>query len=141
MSIMEDILKGALSKAIGGGDSAPAATDSGIKGDLVKALIPIVIGLLADGGLSKILSNMQANGFTAEADSWISDAPNKPITADQARAVVGDSEISRIAAAVGLDEGQTAALVAEALPDLVDKASPAGDEPPAVEVAEILKGL
>jgi uncharacterized protein YidB (DUF937 family) len=86
-------------------------------------------GLLAGGGLNKILSGFQAQGLSAQADSWVGTGPNEPVSGDQVRQAVGDDEIDRIADELGVSREQAADAVAVALPQVVDTVSPEGQLP------------
>ena len=55
----------------GGLDDALGGLLGGRGGSGMSALLPVVAGLLASGGLSKIMGGLKANGLTAEADSWV----------------------------------------------------------------------
>jgi len=134
MSALEDILSGAVGKALGADD------DSG-KGQIIAALLPIVVTMLANGGLSKILDGMKKQGLSAEADSWVGGGENLPISADQAKSVVGEDEVKKIADQIGVDEDKAAGLIAEALPQVVDKVSPEGDAPEGDAVDKMLESI
>jgi uncharacterized protein YidB (DUF937 family) len=140
MSALEDILSGAIGKALGGGSSG-GGDGGGDKSKLISALIPVVVGLLANGGLQKILDSMKKQGLTAEAQSWVGDGENLPISGDQAKEVVGVDQVKQIADQIGLPEGQAADLIAQALPQVVDKASPEGKEPLEDQVNNALESL
>jgi uncharacterized protein YidB (DUF937 family) len=64
VSSLDEVLGGVLGKsgagATGGGQSAG-----------LSALIPVVTGLLARGGLQKLLNGLKANGLSEQADSWV----------------------------------------------------------------------
>lgn len=130
-SAIEDILGGVLGKAVGG---------SGDKSKLIQALMPMIVSMVASGGLSKIISGMKGQGLSAQADSWVGNGENLPITGDQAKKIVGGAEVKRIADQIGLPEDQTADLVAKALPEVVDHASPEGSEPDEKSVDDVLAG-
>ncbi|MBM3666238.1 MAG: DUF937 domain-containing protein [Actinobacteria bacterium] len=132
MSLIEDILTKAAGSVLGGGDSD--------KEKIIAALVPVVIALLADGGLEKVLEKMKGMGLGDEAKSWVDTGENKSISADQAAEIVGSEDLGRIASQIGLPEAQTAEVLAKALPLAVDQASPDGSEPPADAVASILQG-
>ena len=132
MSVLEGILGKAVEGALGGGDSD--------KEKIIQALLPVVIALLANGGLSKILEKMKSMGLGDEAASWVGSGDNKSISGDQAAEIVGSDELGKIAGTLGLPEDQTSDLLAKALPLAVDQASPDGAEPAADMVASILKG-
>ncbi len=130
MSALEDILGTVVDKAVGDEDKAK----------LVETLLPLVVSLLASGGLEEILGKMKDQGLSSQADSWVGGGENKSISGDQAKKVVGDDEVKRIAGQIGLPEDQTADLIAKALPLAVDQASPDGDLPDAAAVDEALTG-
>lgn len=134
MSALEDILSGAIGKALG-------ADEDSDKGKIINALLPIVISMLASGGLGKILDNMKKQGLTAEADSWVGGGENLPISADQAKSVVGDDQVKKIAEQIGVDEDKAAGLIAAALPQVVDKVSPEGDAPEGDAVDKMLESI
>jgi uncharacterized protein YidB (DUF937 family) len=59
--------------------------------------------------------------------SWLSDdAPNRAMTAEQARTTIGDGTIDDLAQLVGGSPGAVAWQLAAVLPDLVDAVSPGG---------------
>jgi uncharacterized protein YidB (DUF937 family) len=132
MSVLEDILGKVVEKAVGGDSD---------KAKVVQALIPVVVALLANGGLEKILGKMRAQGLSSQADSWVGDGGNESISGDQAKEILGSDQVAKIAEQTGLPEGQTADLVAEALPEVIDKVSPQGSEPLADEVGKALDSL
>ncbi len=132
MSVLEDILGKVVEKAVGGDSD---------KAKVVQALIPVVVALLANGGLEKILGKMRAQGLTSQADSWVGDGGNESISGDQAKEILGSDQVAKIAEQTGLPEGQAADLVAEALPEVIDKVSPQGSEPLADEVGRALDSL
>ena len=132
MSLVEDILGKVLEKAGVGG------SEGGSDNPLMSILLPLLLSMLGGGGLSSILDKMRAQGLTAEADSWVSTGTNLPITADQARSVVGADQISELAGRLGISEDQTAGLLAEALPQVVDRVSPAGELPDQADVDDAI---
>jgi uncharacterized protein YidB (DUF937 family) len=132
MSVLEDILGKVVEKAVGGDSD---------KAKVVQALIPVVVALLANGGLEKILGKMRAQGLSSQADSWVGDGGNESISGDQAKEILGSDQVAKIAEQTGLPEGQAADLVAEALPEVIDKISPQGSEPLADEVGKALDSL
>lgn len=136
MSVLEDILGKVAEKALGGDEKGGSDKEK-----LIAVLLPIVISMLADGGLEKILGKMRKQGLSAEADSWVSKGDNKPISPEQAQEVVGSDKVKQIAERVGVSEDQAAKLVAEALPQVVDEVSPQGSEPLADEVGKALDSL
>lgn len=120
---------GGLGGALGG-----LTGQGGGGGGMMGALLPVLGGLLASGGLSKILSGFQAKGAGAEAESWVGTGPNEPVDAAKVEEVVGADQISQIAKQLGISEGEAADAVAQALPQVVDKVSPEGKLPPQEEL-------
>jgi uncharacterized protein YidB (DUF937 family) len=123
-----------------GAGAAPGATQTG-GNQLVKTLGPILVGLLANGGLQKILGQMQSRGLSSQADSWVSSGGNAPVSGGDVREALGDDEISRIAGQVGLPKDQTADALATALPQVVDHVAPGGNVPDQQKPDGLLAGL
>jgi uncharacterized protein YidB (DUF937 family) len=94
-----DLVKGALGKLIGGGDSL----------DL--------------GGL---LGGLKEKGLGSVADSWLGDGDNAEISADQVKDVLGGDKIKEAAEALGADEGSLLDGLKDLLPQMVDKSSSGG---------------
>jgi len=134
MSQLDDLLGGLLGGKSGGiGDMVGGLTggDQGGSGrGLMGALVPMIGGLLAGGGLNKLLSGFHANGLSSQADSWVGKGPNEPVTAGQVSQVIGDEQIGRIAEKLGVSHEEAAQAIAEVLPKVVDTVSPDGQLPP-----------
>jgi uncharacterized protein YidB (DUF937 family) len=58
--------------------------------------------------------------------SWLGNGQNMPITADQLKAVLGNTEVQNVARQMGLPVDEVLKLMAQYLPEIVDKASPNG---------------
>jgi uncharacterized protein YidB (DUF937 family) len=122
-------LGGVLGGLTGGGDA-----QAGGMGGLLGSLLPALGGLLTGGGLQKVLSGFQANGLSAQADSWIGTGENAPISGADVRKAVGDDQIAQIAARLGVSEDEAADAVAQVLPTVVDRVSPDGHLAPESEL-------
>ena len=92
--------------------------------------MPVVGGLLASGGLSKIMGGLKANGLTSQAESWVGTGPNQPVSGSEVEQAVGKEQIQDVARQVGVSEPEAADAVAKVLPEVVDKVSPEGKLPP-----------
>jgi uncharacterized protein YidB (DUF937 family) len=127
---------GGLGSILGGlaGDGNEPDLQAGGMGGLLGSLLPMLGGLLAGGGLQKVLSGFQANGLTAQADSWVGTGENEPISGADVRKVVGDEELKEIATALGVSEDEAANAVAQVLPEVVDRVSPDGHLAPDSEL-------
>jgi uncharacterized protein YidB (DUF937 family) len=136
MSGLDDILGGLM-----GGKGGSGGLDDGLGGLMggrgggggggtMGALMPVLAGLLASGGLSKILGGLKANGLSAQADSWVGTGANEPVSGKDIEQAAGRERIQQVAQQLGVSESQAAEVVAQALPEVVDKVSPEGKLPP-----------
>ena len=112
---------GGLGSLLGGGGGGGAGA--------LGALLPVVTGMLAGGGLSKLMSGMQAAGLEDKAKSWISGGENAPISADEVKKVVDPAQIAEVADKAGVSHDEAAHLIAQALPAVVDHVTPDGHVP------------
>lgn len=150
MSQLDDMLGGLLGGKGGGladllgglaGGKSGATSGGGGGGSMLAALVPMLGGLLAGGGLNKILSGFQKQGLSSQASSWVGTGPNEPVTAGQVEQVIGDAEISQIASKLGVSHEQAAEALAEVLPQVVDRVSPGGELPPEQELDDLFAQL
>ena len=128
-SPLDELLGGLL-----GGSGAQWALGSLIGGSRgggspLNALLPVVTGMLAGGGLSKIVSGMQSAGLEDKAKSWIAKGENKPISADEVKQVVPAEKIAEVAQKAGVSHDDAAGLIAQALPAVVSHVTPDGHVP------------
>ena len=85
----------------------------------------------SSGGLDigSILSNMTSSGDSNLgniAKSWLGDGENESITAEQVKSMLGSDKISEFASQLGLSEEEATGGLADALPQVIDKASSGG---------------
>lgn len=81
------------------------------------------------GGVSGLLDKLRQGGLSEVVQSWLNNGPNLPISSEQVQQVFSNDAIMRLAARLGLDHGQTSTIIAQFLPQLVDRLSPNGEEP------------
>jgi uncharacterized protein YidB (DUF937 family) len=136
MSGLDDLTKntegGGLDSVLGGilGGGGGGGGGGGALGNpMLRMLLPAVASMLANGGLSKILSGLKANGKGAEADSWVAKGENQPVAPEDVREAAGDHEITSIAEKLGVSKDEAAAAVAQVLPHVVDQVTPDGKVP------------
>jgi uncharacterized protein YidB (DUF937 family) len=107
-------------------------------GDMLKSLL----GQAESAGLPAIINNvlaqtqyrdlnglvaaLQKGGLNAQVQSWLGPGANLPITEDQLKAVLGNSQVQDFARHLGLPVDETLKKLAQYLPNIVDKASPNG---------------
>lgn len=138
MAGLDDILGGLMGGKGGsgglddvlGGLTGGRGGNGGGGGSAMGALLPVLAGLLASGGLSKIMGGLKANGLSAQADSWVGTGANQPVSGRDVEQAVGQEQIQQVAKQLGVSESQAAEAVAKALPEVVDKVSPEGKLPP-----------
>lgn len=141
MGGLDDLLKGAdgsgggglgdlLGGILGGGARGGSLDSGGLGGNpMLRMLLPLVASLLMNGGLQKILGRLQQSGKGSTGQSWVSAGPNQPVDGADIRAALDERELSDIAQQLGVSEDEAADAVALVLPDVVDKATPAGELP------------
>jgi uncharacterized protein YidB (DUF937 family) len=117
-----------LGKLTGGGGDKDG--DGGGGANLVQMVLPALTGLLAGGGLQKLLGGLQAKGLTSQVDSWTSaDQPNQSVSPSDIEDVMGRDEIDQVARKAGVSRDEAAGAISKLLPQLVDSASPNGKLP------------
>ncbi len=79
-----------------------------------------------NGGLPGIISKFQQGGYGGHADSWVGTGANVPINGSQLQEVLGSGTIGQIAQQLGLSHGDASSGLAQVLPQLIDKMTPAG---------------
>jgi uncharacterized protein YidB (DUF937 family) len=76
--------------------------------------------------LNGLVTALQQGGLGPQVQSWLGNGSNLPITADQLKAVLGNAQVQDFARHMGLPVDETLKIMAQYLPDIVDKASPNG---------------
>lgn len=126
-----DLLGGIL----GGGARGGGLGADGLGGNpMLRMLLPLVAGMLMNGGLQKILGRLQQSGKGEKGQSWVSAGPNEPADASDIKEALDAEELARIARQLGVSEDEAAEAVAQVLPDVVDQATPAGELPDDAEL-------
>ncbi|HEY3612485.1 MAG TPA: YidB family protein [Gaiellales bacterium] len=130
-SPLEDLLGGLMGGSGGAGGALGSLLGGGSRGggSPLTALLPVVTGMLAGGGLSKIMSGLQSAGLEDKAKSWIAKGENKPLSADEVKQVVPAEKIAEVAQKAGVSHDDAAGLIAQALPAVVDHVTPDGHVP------------
>lgn len=102
----------------------------GVLGEVEAAAAPALISAaLAKtnlGNLQGLVAQLQQAGLGQQVQSWLSNGSNMPVTADQLRAALQSDQVKQIAEHFGVDPNTVLNLLAEHLPNIVDKASPNG---------------
>ncbi len=101
------------------------------EGLVQKAVSSLFGGGGAASGLSigSILGQMQQGGMAEQLSSWIGTGENKAITGEQVEQTFGAEKLQALASEMGVEVGQVKSSLQEALPQMVDQASPEGKLP------------
>ncbi len=101
-----------------------------LKGALESEALPTMINtVLAQTqyhDLPGLVAALEKGGLGPQVQSWLGNGQNMPITADQLKAVLGNTEVQTFARQMGLPVDEVLKLMAQYLPEIVDKASPNG---------------
>jgi uncharacterized protein YidB (DUF937 family) len=115
---------------LGLGDALKGALGQ-VEGAALPALINGVLAQTQYHDLNGLVAALQKGGLNTQVQSWLGPGANLPITEDQLKAVLGNALVQEFARHLGLPVDQTLKLMAQYLPDIVDKASPNGTLKPA----------
>ena len=108
----------------------------------VNPLIGVVGGLLAQsGGLQGLMNKFAQQGHGDTFASWVGTGENQPISGDQIQKVLGSEQVSALAAKLGVDPAQASHFLAQYLPKIVDKLTPAGKIDPNADHQQGLASL
>jgi uncharacterized protein YidB (DUF937 family) len=130
---------GGLGDLLGGGNPAAKAGGGLSTGALIAALAPVAIGMLKSGGLQKILGGFQSNGMEQQAQSWVSQRPNEPVSGADMRVGLGEDQVRQFASDAGLDEDEAADVLAKVVPEVVNGLTPNGELPSDDQLQKLLQ--
>lgn len=132
MSLFENIVKSAL------GAAANATQTEGQTSSLVTG----ALGMLENmGGVEGLVNKFQQSGLGDLAASWVGSGVNQTISADQLHNVLGSQQIAALAEQAGIPASQGAGVLANLLPELVNKLTPNGELPDASQLGTLGKVL
>jgi len=154
MGLLDQILGSAVGGALGRGSPFGRSSAGGGKGRLLMVLLPLVLQMLANrgraappgaeagpreggggiGGLGGLLEQLTRRGFGGQAQSWVSTGPNEPLPHEAVDDLLAPQQLSAIAAEAGVGEEEVRAGLAEVLPEVVDRLTPAGQLPGQAEL-------
>lgn len=106
-----------------------AQVGTGEQNRLLDGLMSMLGGTDAVGGLAGLVEKFQKNGLDDVMSSWIGTGQNLPISADQIRKVLGNSQIQQLAQQAGIQPERAASSLADLLPTVIDRLTPDGKLP------------
>ena len=128
MGLLDSILGAVSGKTEGSGGAAQ--------------LIGVLGGLLAQsGGLQGLASKFAQSGQGNAFQSWVGMGENEAISSNQIQNALGSDQVKALAAKMGIDPAQASGFLAEYLPKIVDKLTPAGKIDPAADHQQGLAAL
>lgn len=102
----------------------------GMLGQIESAALPAVISAAlaktSFGNLQGLVAQLQQAGLGQQVQSWLGSGSNMPVTADQLRTALQSDQVKQLAGHFGVDPDAVLNLLAQHLPNIVDKASPNG---------------
>jgi uncharacterized protein YidB (DUF937 family) len=101
---------------------------SSVGGDHVTKMVQSLMGQTG-GGLNELVGKLNNSGLQQQLSSWIGKGDNQPISAQQVTNALGADTIATAAQHAGVSTEQAASDLAQALPQLIDKATPEGTLP------------
>ena len=104
----ESGIASALSSLLGGSSSSSSGSSGLDLGSLVSSMMK------GGGGLEGMVS------------SWLGTGENEAVSGNQIKDILGGDKVAEFASKLGIDEDSAADSLAEAVPQMVDKASPDG---------------
>jgi uncharacterized protein YidB (DUF937 family) len=120
MGLLDSILGAAPGKTDGSGGAAQ--------------LIGVLGGLLAQsGGLQGLASRFAQSGHGETFQSWVGMGENEAISSNQIQNALGSEQVNALATKMGIDPAQASSFLAEYLPKIVDKLTPAGKVDPSAD--------
>ena len=128
MGLLDSILGAASGKNAQSGEANP--------------LIAVLGGLLAQsGGLQGLANKFAQSGQGNAFQSWVGMGENQPVSSGQVQNALGSEQINAIATRMGVDPAVASNFLAEYLPKIVDKLTPAGKIDPSADHQQGLTAL
>jgi uncharacterized protein YidB (DUF937 family) len=108
------------------GNNDEATTGLDIE-DIAQALSKLISNSDGTLDLSTLMIGLSQNGLGDIINSWLGNGQNFPISAEQVTVLFGSQKISSFASQLNISEESAANALADALPQVVDRATGGGD--------------
>jgi uncharacterized protein YidB (DUF937 family) len=128
-----DLMNAVVGMLAGGG--TPAATGGGAGG------LDSLGGLGNVGGLGGLVNQFEQAGLGSLVNSWVGGGPNQPATPAHIEQGLGADAVAQLAKKAGVTPQVASALLAVALPILINKLTPQGRVPSQASLQSSLGGL
>jgi uncharacterized protein YidB (DUF937 family) len=93
-------------------------------------LINTLLARTQFGDLNGLVAQLQQGGLQSQVQSWLGNGANMPVSADQLKSVLGNSQVQEMARHLGLPVDAAMNMLAQHLPNVVDQASKNGQLQP-----------
>lgn len=113
----------------GGGGGAGGGMSDMLKGGLGGLLAGGAAGSILSGGLGDLLKQFQQNGLADQADSWVSNGPNKQVSPGDLSNALGADQIEALSSQSGMSRNDLLQGLSQYLPDVVNHLTPDGRLP------------
>ena len=100
-----------------------------LKGGLGGLLAGGAAGTVLSGGLGDLMKQLQQNGLGDQADSWVSNGPNKQVAPGDLANALGADQIEQLSSQSGLSRDDLLQGLSQYLPDVVNHLTPDGRLP------------
>ncbi len=122
---LTELLKMGAGMIQGNSDDATTGLDT----DVISNALGNLLGGGADGGLDlgSLVSGLSENGLGSIVGSWLGSGENESISMDSITDLLGADKISEFASSLGLSEDSAKGALADALPNVIDKATEGED--------------
>ena len=128
MGLLDSILSAATGTSGAAGEANPLM---GMLGSL----------LAQSGGLQGLANKFAQSGQGNAFQSWVGMGENQPISNNEIQRALGSEQVNAIATRMGVDPGVASNFLAEYLPKVVDKLTPAGKIDPNADHQQGLAAL
>jgi uncharacterized protein YidB (DUF937 family) len=81
------------------------------------------------GGLGDLLNQFQQKGLGDQADSWVSNGPNRPVSPNDLASALGADQIDHLSSQSGLSRDELLQGLSQYLPDAINHLTPDGRLP------------
>lgn len=130
MGLFDELLSGALRGAMGQQGSGQGQSGGLQGGGLIDSLLPGLLGQLLGqtnmGGIGGLLQQLQQGGLGDEVASWLGNGQNRAVSPGQLRSALGSEQLQEMAQGAGIPLDQLLEMLAQHLPQTIDRASPGG---------------
>src|SRR5262249_38610455 len=114
-------------------ERGPGGGQGGV-GDLLKGALGGLLaggaaGGIMSGGLTDLLKQLQKQGFSDTADSWVGSGPNQTIAPGDLAKVLGADQLDAMMQQSGLSRDEVLEGLSRHLPEVIDQLTPEGKVP------------